>query len=130
LSNGREHITNRPIGSERLNTNGYTDIKIAYPNVWRPKHHVVWEAANGPIPEGYFVIFADRDRLNFDVDNLVLVSKGELYLMNLHGLIFPDKELTKNGKAIAALKLSISRREREAKQSGGEAAKKRSGHAV
>ena len=40
----------KPIGTERVNGDGYVDIKIADPNNWKGKHILVWEAANGPAP--------------------------------------------------------------------------------
>jgi hypothetical protein len=111
-------MQNRPVGSERLNLNGYTDVKIAFPSVWKPKHHVIWEAANGPVPEGHQIMFADGNKSNFALDNLLLVSFKELSLMNRFGLVFPDSELTKTGKAIAGLNLLASRRKRGLKKGG------------
>ncbi|MDR3173379.1 MAG: HNH endonuclease [Treponema sp.] len=94
----------------------YIYVKTARPNVWKMKHLVIWEAAHGPVPEGHRVIFADRDKTNFALENLILVTKGELAVMNRFGLIFPDKELTKTGKAVAELQLLTGRRKREAKK--------------
>ena len=62
---------------------------------------MVWEQNNGPIPDGYVVIFADRDKSNFDINNLVLVSRSELLVMNRNNLILDDRELTKTGVMLA-----------------------------
>jgi hypothetical protein len=83
-------------------------VKIANPDVWKVKKTIIWEAANGPIPKGYVVIFADRNKSNFDLDNLLLVSRKELMIMNRKSLIFPDQDLTKTGKAIAGLHMAIN----------------------
>lgn len=91
----------QPIGTERINTEGYTDIKIADPNKWKAKHHLIWEEANGPIPKNHVVIFADRNRRNFDLDNLILISRRQLSFLNKHGLIQEDIELTKTGIMVA-----------------------------
>lgn len=76
-----------PVGSERVNGDDYVDIKIADPNRWRGKHLIVWEEQNGrPVPKGHAVIFGDGNRRNFERDNLILVSRGQLAIMNKNGL--------------------------------------------
>jgi hypothetical protein len=100
-----------PIGEEYLNSRGYAEVKVGPgKNAWKSKHTLIWEAANGPVPEGHVVMFADGDRSNFDPDNLLLVSRAEIGLMNRCGLIVPDKNLTKAGKMVAAIKLLIADR--------------------
>jgi hypothetical protein len=104
----------KPIGSERIKTlvNGmrYVEVKIAHPNVWKSKHTVVWEKSNGPVPKGHKIIFADGNRRNFKLGNLVLVSNRELIVMNRNGLIFDNSEFTKTGKLIAELRILINDR--------------------
>ena len=36
----------------------------------RGEHVVVWEAANGPVPEGYVIHHKDENKLNNELDNL------------------------------------------------------------
>lgn len=91
----------RPVGSERVNVDGYTEIKIKDPNKWRLKHIVIWEEVNGPLPKGYAVIFGDGDKLNLDISNLILVSRKKLLVLNRNGLIKNDIQLTKTGLIIA-----------------------------
>lgn len=91
----------RPVGSERINKDGYTEIKVADPNKWELKHRYIYKKEYGEIPNGYNVMFADKNKLNFDIDNLILVSKSEDLIMNNRELIFNDKELTKTGHLIA-----------------------------
>lgn len=78
--------THRPVGSERVNIYGIVEIKVAEPNKWRAKHHVIWEQHNGPIPEKHVVMFRDGDKSNFAVENLVLVHRGVSAVMNQNGL--------------------------------------------
>ena len=33
----------RPIGSERINIDGYTEVKVGEPNKWKFKHRIIWE---------------------------------------------------------------------------------------
>lgn len=91
----------RPVGSERINIDGYSEIKIKEPNKWILKHRYIYEQHYGKIPDGYNVMFADKNRQNFDIDNLILVSKHEDLIMNNKKLIYEDKELTKSGHLVA-----------------------------
>jgi hypothetical protein len=106
----------RPIGAESLDGNGYVKVKTVHPRVWKYKHHIIWEKANGPVPEGHVVIFADGNKLNCDLDNLLLVSRGELITMNRLGVICQDRDLTKTGKLIADLTMQINDRKRRMKK--------------
>lgn len=103
-----------PVGSERVNGDDYVDIKIAEPNQWRGKHLLVWEYHHGrSVPKGYAVIFGDRDRRNFDPDNLILVSRGQLAIMNRRNLIQQSAELTRSGVLVADIYQKISQRKRK-----------------
>jgi hypothetical protein len=108
----------KPVGSEQMN-GGYVAVKVAagknqYHKNWRRRHVVIWEEANGKIPRGHAVIFADGNRWNFALDNLLLVSRKELAVMNKLGLVSADGDLTRAGKAVADIKLTISERKRGA----------------
>ena len=109
---GHTPLNKRPILSERVNRYGYIEIKVANPNVWKSKHSYVWKMRHGDIPKNHVVIFADGNNRNFDIDNLLLVSRSELVQMNKQKLIFNDKELTKTGKNIATLGLAINQKKR------------------
>lgn len=98
----------REVGSERINVYGYYEIKVAEPNVWKLKHRVIYENAHGFIPKDCMIIFADGNKSNFNLDNLVLVSKSENLHMNKDSLRFNDAELTKTGLNITKVKLKLS----------------------
>lgn len=115
---GHQPANHRPVGSERVNVMGYVEIKAAEPKTWKMKHVVIWEAANGPVPDGHVIIFGDGNRLNFSVDNLILVSKRELLVLNRKGLIQNDTELTKSGTLVAQLIVKYADREKESKRDG------------
>lgn len=72
----------RPVGSERVNVDGYIEIKVADPNKWKLKHRVVWEESNGKIPAGMNLVFRDNNPLNTKLDNLMLVTRAENMEMN------------------------------------------------
>lgn len=85
-----------PIGTERAWKDGYIKVKVKmYPDVpctkdnWKFKHWIVWEEANGkPVPDGWTVMFADKDKRNFDPDNLVALPKK--YVCQLNNDHLPD----------------------------------------
>lgn len=79
---GHRPVNHRPVGSERVNVEGYIEIKTAEPNVWDLKQRVVYEREHGPIPDGYNVRFLDGDRLNCEPGNLILVDNRENALLN------------------------------------------------
>lgn len=87
----------KPVGSERITKDGYTEIKVKDPNKWRLKQQVVWEEHNGKIPKGSVIIFADGDKSNICVENLILVTRKQLSMLNRYNLIKQDAELTKTG---------------------------------
>lgn len=99
----------KPIGTERTMA-GYTEVKFENPNTWRPKHQVIYEQHYGEIPEGNIVIFGDGDKTNFDIDNLVCVSRRQLLTMNSNNLIMNNADLTRTGAMIADLKHKITDR--------------------
>jgi len=103
------HVRSLPLGSER-EKKGYVRIKTAQPNVWKYKQVFVWEQANGRLPEGHVVIFADKNTRNFALENLIAVSRKELLVMNRRGFIYKDRELTKAGNLLAKLSIIIRKR--------------------
>ena len=105
---GNLPLNHKKVGSERVDRDGYTLIKVAEPNQWKLKHRVIWEQVNGPIPKGYSLIFADKDKTNMSLDNLILVSRKELMVINKRKLIKDDAELTKSGVNLSKLLVKIS----------------------
>lgn len=94
----------REIGSERIDQNGYIEIKIQDGKLnknWIKKHRYIYEQANGKIPKGHKVIFADGNNRNFNINNLILVTNAEELIMNKRKLIGKDPDLTKTGAIIA-----------------------------
>jgi len=110
--------TYRPVGSVRIDSYGYTSIKVADPRAWKMKHVIVWEEANGKIPPGSVVIFGDGNKQNFELDNLVLVSRAELAMLNKFSLIGGSAELTRIGTATADLIMAMRRKEKESNGKG------------
>jgi len=82
-SSGRNY---QPIGSLRTSKDGYLERKLndTHPvpvRRWVAVHRLVWEAANGPIPDGWIVVFRPgmRTAAEADItdDKLECISRAE-----------------------------------------------------
>ncbi len=107
----------KPIGAE-YTVDGYTRIKIGEPNLWAFKHRLIWEAANGAIPDGYVIVFADSDKTNFNLDNLLLVKRSELGQLNVKKLISEYSEVTRSELNLIRLKAAIQSQSKERRSKG------------
>lgn len=111
---------NRPhcqaeVGAESV-IDGYTYVKIAQPNVWKQKHHIIWEAENGPIPEGCVILFRDGDRANIELSNLMMVERRILSQLNKRDLIGMKGDLKDTAVAIAKVKVAVGDAKRKRKK--------------
>lgn len=98
----------RPEGHERINVEGYVEIRIRK-SKYVLKHRWLWEQKNGKIPEGMIVVFKDRNPKNITIQNLELISKKENMLRNtIHR--FP-KELTETIRIVNKIKRTIHAKE-------------------
>lgn len=75
----------RNLFEERIHK-GLIEIKVKQPDVWMYKHKYIWEKKYGKIPKDYVLVFKDGDRLNCKLNNLMLVSKADMIVMNNKGL--------------------------------------------
>ena len=109
-----------PVGSERVDRQGYTWVKVAERprpkeggcgrtnDNWRAKHLIAWEEANGrPVPPGAMVVFADGDRGNFDPGNLVAVPRSLWAVISRCRIPFADRETLEAAMDVARAKSAI-----------------------
>jgi hypothetical protein len=104
----------KPIGSERVTTDGYLQRKLTDtgypPRDWVPVHHIVWKEAGRDVPKGYRLVFKDGNRLNVVLENLELASIADLMRRNtIHNL---PPELREVVHLRAAIVRKINRHER------------------
>jgi hypothetical protein len=104
------NINTRPVGSERIDKDGYIEIKVAMPDKWKLKHIEVWESQHGNVPKNHCVIFLDGDKRNFDINNLALITRAENLYLNKSKLRFNDKDITQSAVNIAKLNSKIRER--------------------
>ena len=113
---GQKPHNYKPLGSERITKDGYCEIKVSDTGRrWRPKHVLIYEKHHGKVPKGSAVIFLDGDKRNFDIDNLYLVTRSQLAMLNKNSLIQKDAELTKTAINVVDLMKKISTIEKKDK---------------
>ena len=113
---GQKPHNYKPLGSERITKDGYCEIKVSDTGRrWKSKHLVVYEKHHGKVPRGSVVIFLDGDKRNFDIDNLHLVTRNQLAMLNKNSLIQKDAELTKTAINVVDLMKKISVMEKKDK---------------
>lgn len=76
-------------GHERMNREGYIEISInetdphtGFERRYVHKHVWLWEAANGPVPEGMVLKSVDGNKANTDPSNWMPISRGVLVGLN------------------------------------------------
>ena len=110
----------KPVGTERIGADGYIEVKVKEPKTWVTKHRLVWEEHNGPVPKGKIIMFLDGDKQNVDINNLTLVTRAELQILNQKGLIYTNAEITKTGVAMAKVLAVKYKKQKELKERSGD----------
>ncbi len=114
---GDRPVNEMPIGTIVINSDGYKLRKKSMEGTiwerWEPLHRAVWEEHNGPIPEGMMVSFRDSDKLNCNISNLMLITKGENSALTRYGYRSKDPDLTDTGLAVVRLKQAAAKRRKK-----------------
>ena len=110
-------------GYERVNVEGYIEIKVDEPNPYTPaetryryKHVRIWEEAYGEVPEGHVLRFKDGNKLNTDLANIELVTQNENLQLNRLGYQDCPEEFKPTIKKVA--QLTCAMRDRVVNSSG------------
>ncbi|MBO7733105.1 MAG: HNH endonuclease [Methanobrevibacter sp.] len=73
----------KPIGSERLDKDGYILVKVGFPRIEKRKQFVVWEKYNKPTDKkNDCIIFLDGNKQNCDIKNLFLMKRKYMGTLN------------------------------------------------
>jgi hypothetical protein len=117
----------RPIGTILPDGEGFLRIKVregvkgeAYgfgnTRIWPLLNRHIWEEHHGPIPASHAVVFRDRDRSNYAIENLELISRAELMRRNTIHNRYP-KDVVNTIMLLGAVKRKL--RERHEKHNDG-----------
>lgn len=103
-----------PVGTIVTKADGYlwkkiNDLPGSWLQNWKQLHLLIWEEANGPVPEGCRIIFKDHNPQNCTIENLAMVTLSENAVMNHCGLRFDDPQHTETGILIAKVKIAASK---------------------
>ena len=107
---GQKAINEKWDGHERVNIDGYVEIRVAK-NKYVHKHRHVWQQAGREVPKGCVVTFKDGNKLNCDLDNLTLTTRREIMQRNtIHRL---PEELKDTIRTLNRLKRQINAKEQD-----------------
>ena len=108
---GERPVNEMPVGTIVVNSDGYKlrkkQMEGSLWERWEFLHRAVWEEINGPVPDGMVVTFRDGDKLNCNIDNLMLVTRGENCALTRYGYRSEDPELTDLGLSVIRLKKAV-----------------------
>lgn len=97
-----------PVGSYRVTSYGYPQYKMAEPNIWENESALMWKAHNGDYLEGMKIYHKDGNKLNTDIDNLVLVDNAESMHLTHLGLKDAPAEFKDSVVLVARINSKVS----------------------
>ena len=106
--------TKKPIGTIKKR-NGYCWEKVEEPNVWRQSHYILYEKHFGKIPDDKILVFKDKNKKNITIENLALISRKQLALLNRKDWISEDTMITDVGITLSELVITKSEKKKERK---------------
>ncbi len=84
----------KELGTRVPRSDGYIHVKVGKAK-WIPEHILIWEKANGKVPEGHRILHIDGDGTNNDLNNLMLISDAECVQINGHEKLTNDYDTNK-----------------------------------
>jgi hypothetical protein len=107
---GHSPQNHREVGSERINVDGYIEIKVEEPNKWRLKQRVMYEKYhNVKLTRNEAIVFLDGNKLNLAEDNLFCLTRAELVRYNQNKLRGEDSETGLGAALLAKLSTRLRR---------------------
>jgi hypothetical protein len=104
---GNKPHNTREVGSIRIDgKDKFLLVKVA-DKVWIRKEILIWEEVNGPIPKGCVVRVKDPRQNKYEINNLMLISRG--HNMKLNTMHRYPEELKKTMRALQKLKRTIKK---------------------
>lgn len=71
-------------------------VKVAQPDVWKLRSHVMWEKAHGPIPKGMLLHYKNDDEMDDRLSNFALLTRAKH--LATHRPQFEGKRRTRCGE--------------------------------
>lgn len=96
-----------PIGTEYIKSDGMTLIKISK-NKWQYKQRYIYEQYyNVKLKSDEYIIFLDQNRNNFDISNLMKISRHESSILSNQKIFSKNPKVTEAGVQVAKLIIKI-----------------------
>lgn len=116
---GNKSHNHREVGETSMTTDGYHITKVQEKGIqrerWQFTQRIIWEEANGPVPEGKMVEFADGDKNNLNLENLILTDRAEhLELVRIQSER-KNADITKSQLSLAKLNIATRKAKRAVK---------------
>lgn len=112
FKDGNKHPRYKPVGSERVDKDGYTVLKVADRH-WELKHRHIWKLATGlKIPQGNVILFKDGNIANLEFDNLLMISRKQLAVYNKHFKKTSSGEINESILNLINLKIDINEKKK------------------
>lgn len=109
----------QPVGAERLlEKDQVVEVKIAMPNVWKFRSHLVLEKAGINVPKNAIVFHLNGVGTDDRLENLMVISRTELLRINSCSRVYgmPYKQLPPELQEIVRLKAKLEQRTKERKR--------------
>ena len=88
-------------------------IKIADPDVWQDFSRYLYEQYNEKLKDGEVVMFLDQNKRNFNINNLIKVTKQDVRTINAQIGLSENAEINKSVVALAKLQNKIYEKKKE-----------------
>ena len=99
----RNMCANKPLLSERIKPDGMIQVKIAK-DKWEYKQRYIYSKYyNVELTENDYIIFLDQDRTNFNINNLMRISRHESAILSNQKIFSKLSQVTKTGVQVAKL---------------------------
>lgn len=109
-NNNMVRTNKKPLYSEYINPNRNVYIRIGKKR--KVKTRFVWEQYYGrEVPKGYDIIFADGNKNNFDINNLVVAKRSVRIFMQKNEIKTINKEIADTSRLILNLKKKMVKKE-------------------
>lgn len=115
FTEGHTPKNHRPVGSMRLNADGYNEIKVAEPNKWELYSRYVYRKGRGEIPKGSVLVHLNGISNDDRIENLELMTKSEVARLNQQGLYGKNQQINESAIALARLNDKIGKAKRRKK---------------
>lgn len=113
---GQMPTNHKEVGTERINVDGYTEVKIEEPDRWKLKQRVVYEKLHHvKLESNDVIIFLDGNKQNFEADNLLKLTRSELARYCKDHLYSSIQDISRAAAQIAKIKEKMGEIKNEAK---------------